>query len=345
MSKQVLSNRSAHEMPSNYRFNCMDLVKFICAILVLMIHVRPFDPQKLGAEDFTNINFILKNHICRLAVPFYFTASGFLLFKKIDIKKPDTERIRGYCLKLLRLFGTWSFLLFVGKHYQLWYLEASVLAVAVLGFMMKKGVKMGKIILFSVIMYIIALLGDSYYGFLAMLKNYNVTKPFMDVYDSMHTSVRNRMFFGFIFIIMGALFSQRKIVINNAVAVIGFIVSLGAMFFEGYMLKQHSAPKDLQVYISLVPAVFFLFYLSTHIKLVNKPIYQSLRVVGMLVFYTQLFVDHFVKLAIDFANKKIGININPFHFVLTLMFTLLFSVLLEKLSKKEKLSWLKYLYS
>ena len=95
---------SASELPPEHSFNGIDLIKFICAYLVMMIHIQPFDGHAGVYNEYMQcINFAMKNIVCRIAVPFFFIASGFLLFRKTDIENIDLGRIKSYCFKLIFL--------------------------------------------------------------------------------------------------------------------------------------------------------------------------------------------------------------------------------------------------
>lgn len=65
----------------------------------------------------------------------------------------------------------------------------------------------------------------------------------------------------------------------------------------------------------------------------------------MLVFFTHLFVNYFVGLAKEIANNKIGINLTAFQFIITILFTTILAVIIERLSKANRFHWLKYLFS
>ena len=338
----IMLKESANKLPQNYQFNGIDIVKFICAIMICIMHVQPFSSDVSG---FTKLNFWIQNFPCRIAVPFYFTASGFLLFRKTDFNNLNTDRIKNYSFKILRLLGTWTFLLFVGGSGQLWYLGALVLAVIILSVFIKKGIPMRWIVLTSVILFLIGLLGDSYYGFIEPLKSLYISKILIVGYETVFTTTRNGVFFGLIFVLIGALFAQKRIVINNIVVIFGFVLSLVMLFFEIYILRHYSHPKDYNILISLLPSSFFLFYLASHIKLKNRPIYGSLRVIGMIIFFTHLFINYFVGLAIEIANNKIGINLTAFQLIITILFTTILAVIIERLSKANRFHWLKYLFS
>lgn len=340
--KSLFLKQSCNELSPKQQYNGIDIVKFLCAVMVCIIHITPFQTDFLGLN---HLNFWLQQYICRIAVPFYFTASGFLLFRKADDFFLSKNTIKEYCFKILRLLGTWTFLLFVGGSNQLWYLGALVLAVVILNFLIKKRLSMRFIAIISLTLFGIGLLGDSYHGIIEPLKSYFIPKLFVEGYETIFSTTRNGLFFGLVFVFLGALFAQKHIVINHIVVIIGLIVSLAIMFVEVFLLKYYSQPKDFNMIASLLPVTFFLFYIATHLSLKDRPIYCSLRIIGMMIFFTHLFVNCFVGLAIEITKNKTGIDFSAFRFIITIVFTTLLAILIERLSKKEKFSWLKYLYS
>lgn len=58
----------------------VDLVKFIAALLVVSIHISPV--ASYGKE----IDFFLRNYFARLAVPYFFIASGFFCLEKFHFQ-------------------------------------------------------------------------------------------------------------------------------------------------------------------------------------------------------------------------------------------------------------------
>ena len=57
------------------------------------------------------------------------------------------------------------------------------------------------------------------------------------------------------------------------------------------------------------------------------------------------FVKFFVGLAIDALKDSTGTDLSAFLFLIVIILTTLLAILIERLSKKEKLRWLRYLYS
>lgn len=333
--------KSASDYPNKFSFNCIDLVKFICAILVCVLHIKIFTVGESETGDF--VNLMISHGICRIAVPFYFVTAGFLLFRKIDINRIGDykDRIQDYCFKILRLLGIWSFLLFVGNKIQLWYLGGLVIAVIFLSLLFYFKVPMKLIIVISLLLYVIGLLGDAYAVFGQSFRELKVFEYISNFYGDLWGTTRNGIFMGFIFVLIGALFAHRKIVMNMAVAVIGFLTSTGLLLFEVWALKYYWDNKEYNMYISLLPTVFFLFYIATHINLKDRKIYAKLRVVGMLIFYLHLFV----KFAVNYVAEFFALDFVKNNLFIILTVTCVISFIIEWLSHKEKLSWIKWLYS
>lgn len=122
-------------------------------------------------------------------------------------------------------------------------------------------------------------------------------------------------------------------------------IKLIALIVESFTIKHFLESIDHNIYVSLVPAVFFLFYFATHIKLKNSAIYKTLREIGVLIFFTHLFVYKILNLFSDWMNNSFNINLTSYLFILTLVLTTALSVFIQRLSQKEKFSWLKHIYS
>lgn len=138
----------------------LDAAKFLCALLIVIIHTSPL--QNVSAVA----HFYVNDVITRVAVPLFFAMSGFLFFRKLDFaegKIARTKRNFACILKATRknmlLYIAWSLiylvivlpewyrtgwwglpaikdwlysLLFSGAYYHLWYLLALVVSLPVL---------------------------------------------------------------------------------------------------------------------------------------------------------------------------------------------------------------------
>lgn len=333
---------SANEFPSDHKFNGIDLFKFICAIMVCIIHIPPFCTETAGGT-LDLINFGLQQGLCRVAVPFFFVSSGFLLYRKIDVRNIDYDRIRNYCFRILRLFGTWKFLLFIGGSKHLWYMGALVLAVMILTFFIKR-IPLKYIALICALLFAVGLAGDAYYSFVSPIKKIGVFRLLISGYGRLFYTTRNGVFFGLIFVFMGILFAQKRIAISKKIAAVGLLLSSVLLVVEAFAIRRFSQVDGYDMLVSQIPATFFLFALATQMKLKDRPIYARLRTVGMLVFFGHMFVDRLVRFGVDFLKGR-AIDLSAIHFPLTLCIAVAAAIVIDRLSRVKRFGWLKYLYS
>ena len=324
-------------------YNGVDLVKFLCAIMVFIIHIPPFLGEVSGLEKY--VNFGLQHFVCRLAVPFYFVSSGFFLFQKMPLYELDKERIQAYCFRILRLLGTWYVLLFIGGTAHMWYLGATVIAIILLSLCLQFHIKLGYIYAIACGLYAMGLLGDSYYGIIAPLENISFFSLVSRVYRFAFATTRNGVFMGFIFILMGATLSHRKIRLKTRTLLIGFAVSMLLLGVEVFLLKYNNIPSEYNMYVFLLPATFFLFLLAVSAELKDRPVFKRLRNIGMIVYFSHLLVNKVTILAIRAMEKCCSVAIAQYQFVLSLLFTLMFAMFVEWLSRKKRFKWINWLLS
>lgn len=245
--------------------NGIDAIKFLCSILVFIIHVSPFQGELSGFARILTFGF--QHYICRIAVPFFFMCSGFFLFRNMSFYDLNTDRIKRYCYKILRLIGTWQILLFIGYTEHLWYLGATVIAIILLSLCFHFRIKFKFICLIACLLYIIGLLGDSYYGVIAPLENITFFKYLFKSYEFAFDTTRNGVFMGFIFILMGASFSHCKVKPKPLISIIVFVVSMICLFAEICLIKYYDMAISYNMYIFLIPSVYFLFSFACTIHL------------------------------------------------------------------------------
>jgi serine/alanine racemase len=323
--------------------NGIDLIKFLCSFLVVMIHV----PFSIGGPFacIPSLSAWIKHTICRVAVPFYFTAAGFFLFRKMDLATPDRAVLTGYCGKLLRLFGLWSILLIVGGTGHLWYLSASIVAVILLGLLLRCKLSFPRLCILAVVLYGIGLFGDTYFGLIKPLRQYSIAHYLFSIYESFFKTTRNGVFMAPVFILIGVGFSRNKFRIKLPFACIGLLLSLAALVGEAYLLHSYDIPKDYNMYISLLPATFFLFSLALDMKLKPRPIYVKLRHIGTLIYFSHMLVAQTIIFGMNGLHQITGIKLSAHLLSLTLVTVVPLAVLVEALSRREKFRFLRFLYS
>ena len=97
-------------------YDAVDLAKWICAWLVMYIHLAPVFPSIPLLDD------MLRSSICRVAVPFFFAVSSFFLFQKMDPSNPTGPANRKLLVQFCgRLFSLYIFWIVVYNLYTLFY--------------------------------------------------------------------------------------------------------------------------------------------------------------------------------------------------------------------------------
>ena len=173
------------EKLAKIRNNAIDIFRYICAILVVCVHAVPF------AEINSNLSYFFVQILPRVAVPFFFTISGYYYIKKILEEGADINKIFWkYVLKLLILYSLWSIIyimikfiqglgqgidifsflkqtilnyFFYGSYYHLWFFPALFFSISITTLFAKMK-KVKWLAYSSIVLYIIGCLGCSYFA-------------------------------------------------------------------------------------------------------------------------------------------------------------------------------------
>ena len=84
----------------------IDVMKWICSLLVVVIHCKPLLPYS------ELLNVVTAEGLCRIAVPFFFAVSGLLMCGKLSETADDSIRQKQICCKAaqknIKLYLGWS---------------------------------------------------------------------------------------------------------------------------------------------------------------------------------------------------------------------------------------------
>ena len=296
----------------NKTYYALDIAKFISALFVICIHTGPF------IDINTDLNFVVVQIISRIAVPFFFVSSGFLFFNKIDFSRSWKDqdnifRLRNYMIRLFKIYCIWTLLylpftiillraredgmymhsilqylrdFFInGSYYHLWFLPALLLAVPFVYLIIGKwGTK--KAIIVGCILYSMGTLINVYPQ---VLDKIPVVNRVVRTYISLASTARNGLFFGTIFISMGAFFAKRTIKINDTMLRVGLIISFVLYVGECVLLRRNGYMNNLtSMYSMLLPCLFFLFLILIYTNLQTRPIYIILRKISLLIYVSHI---------------------------------------------------------
>ncbi len=328
-------------------YPAIDFFRIIAAVLIITIHTSPL--AGISAET----DFALTRVIARVAVPFFFTASGFFAvsvyggYDKIFRFCKRTAFIYLAAIALyfpLNIYGGYfhgntlgGFLrdiIFDGTFYHLWYLPASIIGALIAALLIKKTAHKTALII-SAVLYVIGLLGDSYYG---ISESVPVLKTFYDALFGLFSYTRNGLFFAPLFFVIGGVLADGTRTLAMKANVAGLACSLSLMFAEGFALRGLHFQRHDSMYITLPFVVFFLFGI---LKSFKGKADKRMRKVSLIVYIIHPWVIVVVRFLSKFTGtESLFIQNDLAHFaaVCALSFGAAFSFVIaaEKLKKRFK---------
>lgn len=341
-------------------YYALDIAKFISAFLVICIHTGPLlDINETG-------NFILVQIIARIAVPLFFIISGFLFFAKLDDKREwndyrNIAALKHYVLRLGKIYLLWSLLYlpfnyllvrgdgfhtmtlirylrdfcFTGSYYHLWFLPALMVAVCAVYFL-RRFVSLRTTLVISGILYLIGMMGNVYPQ---LVEEIPYVQTAYQYYTEIFVTTRNGIFFGMLFISLGAYFAKGRMMVNHGslAPFIGFVLSLAALFGECFLLKEHGFMHDLaSMYLMLIPTVCFLFVWLLSLDMQKRAIYKVLRILSLLIYVSHLMFIVILNMLFPTGNSLL-------LYGLTVFASLFFAILIYVLSNRFPI--VKHLYA
>ncbi len=299
-------------MSNKKSYTGIDYVRFIAALLIIAIHTSP-----LASYSETG-DFILTRIIARVAVPFFFMTSGFFLISKYTsgndrlisfIKKTGLIYIvsiliyipinvyAGYFKTDNLLPNIIKDIFFDGTMYHLWYLPAAMIGAAIAWYLVKH-LDFKKALIISVLLYVIAILGDSYYGVTERIPLLNKVYAQMFLVSDY---TRNGILFAPLFFVLGGFISSKKNVLSLKTSIVGATVSFALMLCEAMLLHHFELQKHDSMYIFLIPTMFFLFDLILHFK--GKRV-GFLRDSALIIY----IIHPMMIVAVRFASDIVGLG-------------------------------------
>lgn len=339
-------------MKSKKAYTGIDGFRLLAAFLIITIHTSPFASLNETGD------FILTRIIARVGVPFFFMTSGFFLLSnncfsweplKAFLKK--TSLLYGAAILLYLplncytgYFSTPAFLpnlikdlVFDGTFYHLWYLPASIIGGALAWFLVKK-LGFQKALVMGFILYIVGLLGDSYYG---ITLNIPALKFCYHNLFQLFAYTRNGLFFAPVFFLLGGYLSchptRRSFGGELGKAVFFFLLLLG----EGLVLHKLNWQRHDSMYLMLLPCMYFLF---SSLTLIRGKRLVLLKNLSLLLYLLHPMVIVGVRLLGKLLHQEsLLIKNSVIHFlavsVCSTIFSILVSLLLSRLfPRKNKVS-------
>ena len=323
-------------------YKSIDIMKFIASIMVVCIHTLPFQ----------SINPIIDNIIvgigCRVAVPFFFITSGFLLFIKFNENKSENrKKVIKYIMSIIKVYMIWSIVYLIldnilgrnssftqiiskiftsGVALQMWYFPAIIISIFIV-YLWNEKLKLKGFIWGSIILYCIGLLGTTYYH---ILYNIPSIKQIIDCIIRIFGTTRNGVFFGVPYVGLGCIIAYKYKENYNGLLekikkiIILFITFIIIMSCEGLIIAKNIPNikgRDMFILLPFVSYFLFLFVLSVNKYFKND--YKALRELSTLIFVTHIGIMYFI-----------NINNTLLKFLITISISLTISILIIHIKSK-----------
>ncbi len=337
----------------------LDIAKFFCAILVLIIHTDPFGSySKL-------LSFGFRNVICVIAVPFFFCASGYLLSTKLDSLDANARQAHmgKYLKRLLIIYLFWSAVyfpfvivkwlkagftfdlvleyvkdfIFEGSYSTIWFLPALIVATAAY-YILSQKLSKGKVVLVGCGFYVVTLLLSSYYGITAKIPGLAQAG---ELYYGFFDSVKNGLLFGLVFVALGAWLREAEIFskVTRKQALIGSVLSFGLLCGEVLGYKIIGNTRGIDTVASLLPLVLFAMLYTLSFDVQPSGLCLTLRKYSMLIFLCQRIpisvIDLFLEETVLFTNSVVNcLTVSAATFAISFVI----------LKMSDKWAWMKKFY-
>lgn len=267
----------------------IDLTKFIGAILVLMSHTGLFYTY----NDKFEVYFI--NIVFRWVVPFFFLASGFFMHK-------DANKFANYIFRISLLYFSWTIIYIIlfdlsfsrrtilnGIIVSFWFFPSLLLSV-LLVWLLNKAFSPLCVVVISGMLYVLALIGDSWNNIPAFSNIVNSIYSFHHIlYD--HTT-RDGVLFGSLYISIGhylrTIHKKGKLVLENKIKcilllVICYVFSIVEIVIQIFL----KLGSDKNVLIGTIPVSILILVLSLNMK-IEKELSMWFRKMSTLIYVTHL---------------------------------------------------------
>lgn len=289
----------------NSLYKAIDYAKFIFSILVIALHCGPFECVSADAS------YYFTQCVTRVAVPFFFVCNGFFAFTP---REYNWKTVAKQCKKLIRMYCIWTIIYFPGfvsaydtlkeaavafilghGYAHLWYLAAAAVAIFMFYIIKTRCVSWKKIFALAGALYLFGLSYDSYYAVFRRLPIWNV--PLIHtvarcLLSQLHTT-RDGVFFGFLFVAIGAYIAENKQRINKRLCAKGFMISAGAAIVEVVAvraLRWQRRTDAVDLYVFLIPMATFLFCYLLCSNSNSKKTSSNIRKESTIIYLVHIWV-------------------------------------------------------
>ena len=294
-------NKSASSA-ARKNYNAIDLMKFFMAVCVVAIHTNP-----LISISNAHVKEIYEA-VVRMAVPFFFLSSGYLLAVKMDYPYDSAEsqqRIQKQLLRMIKLYVLWTILylpwtvhgyassgmnfsdavvpflrgfFLLGEHavsWMLWYLLSTIYSLLLILLLLKKQISPKVITAVGAGLLFLGVGIDALMDFGGELPGLlSLARKVIS-----HTITHGRLFQGVFYLSFGMLLAHRKLslALNWVLLLLGF--GANCLISNTYISQ----------FLILASAIG-LFGLVERWSLKDSPIYPILRTTSTGIYFLHMFV-------------------------------------------------------
>lgn len=321
----------------------LDKFRLIAAILIIAIHTYPLSSIN------ENIDFVFTHIFCRIGVPIFLMITGyFILPKAIENRKNLVK----YTIKILKIYAICIILflpvdIYAGKlkgigilqifkaifldgtFYHLWYFPALILGIWITYFIIKN-IKSNKTTFFIVlILFIIGLFGDSYYGITEKL---SITKNIYEIIFKIFNYTRNGIFYVPIFLYLGYIIKSKRIKIDRNKNLIFILIFTILMIVEGLILHHFNLQRHDSMYIMLIPTMIYVFNFIIQNNNENNKRLRNIATTIYVMHPMFIIVVRGIAKIVHLQNLMIYNSI--VHYLLVVILTVGFSIVFEMTKEK-----------
>ena len=262
------------------------IYKFILALLVVAIHVEPFNGD---------LAFYINNCLARIAVPSFFVLSAYFLFDKLLSNEWDAKTFWNNEKHLAKYYGIWLILhspvvlsrlwdtatdipnyiwlvfqavTLKGVYGALWFLPATMMAVALVYFIGKKCGPYVCLIL-SFPLFFFAALETEYF---ALIKDIVWMESINAGLVAVFGWLANGLTFGFFFCSIGFYIAytkekKRTLAIDITKAILAIIL----LFVETTIVRDYKLGVSYGAMLFLIPTVYYIVQILLHLPKTSNP--------------------------------------------------------------------------
>ena len=339
-------------MNKNRNYTGIDYFRFVAALLVIAIHTSPLlSYSEVG-------DFILTRIIARIAVPFFFMTSGFFMISRYI---RNTDRLKAFAKNTLQIYGVAIIiyipiniyndyfsrgnllpniikdLVFDGTFYHLWYLPAAVLGGTIAWYLVKR-TDYTRAMVIAAILYIIGLLGDSYYGIAEM---FPALHSLYDLIFQVTDYTRNGIFYAPVFFVLGGFIADHPRRLSLIQSICGFSVSFGLMLGEALTLHYYNFQRHDSMYLFLPFCMFFLFHALLHFQGKRS---RSIRTSALIIYIIHPMMIVGVRfVAKPLRMQNLLVDNSMIHFLIVCIVSVAFGISITNIFNKYRLGRRKHI--